>query len=320
MELINANASSLIQLNNLKSTQNLSQILNKNGYTLQGNETAFNVEPGIMGRLTKFDNIMENIGFFKDIICTAQDGVGEMFSEGESIRSLLEKAREENLSPESMDALEKEVNSRLEQINRIKNSTNFNGVNPFQNPISLNIPDWQSIFTNGLFDNEVVSEEKDTEPSEESMKNVIAEFNVDMKIDGSSDNNSFSMGASAKIQIGYNDDGSLQITVDATMDFDLSGIMENGVKSDNSFDLINQFLDFLKGLGDDLGTASNMFDSMVASGTASIIGDGFAINASNDINIEQESSSSLKGQIVQHASITLDSTANQSPGIAINLL
>ena len=83
---------------------------------------------------------------------------------------------------------------------------------------------------------------------------------------------------------------------------------------------INNFLSLLTGKQNDLGMASGIMDSLFAKASATIEGDGFFISADNNVNIEQNSSNSLKGQIVQHASITLDNSANQSPNIAINIL
>ena len=320
MQTVNSNLPQLFQVSNTNNTTvSLNSVLNnKNSFFADfSKDFAFKVELDMLCKMLNFDDVMTNVVAFKDLVDTAQNSVGSMTREGESIRSLLQKAREEELSPESLDALEKEVNTRIAEISRLRNATNYNGINPFNNAVSLEIPNWQDLFGDNFFETQSVNEESS---DSSGLQNVIAEFNVDMSIEGSSNNKSFNMGATAKIQIGYNDEGSLVVTVDATMDFDLSGISENGVKSDESWDIINRFLELLNGMNSDFNNASSMFDSMMAKGSASIMGNGFAIDATNEINMEKETSSSLKGQIVQHATITLDSTANQTPSIAINLL
>jgi len=69
-----------------------------------------------------------------------------------------------------------------------------------------------------------------------------------------------------------------------------------------------------------MGNASNFINNLFASASASIQGDGFSIDATNDINMLSDDSKTLQGQIVQHAAITLANTTNFGPNIAINIL
>ena len=320
MENINPNVSSLVQISKAGSVTNFNPVLSsiEAAKKAMPNDAAFKVMPGMSNGFEDFDNMLGNIWSMKSVVNAAQSGISSMIQQGESIRSLVQKAREEELSPESLDAIEKEVQSRLEQINNIRQNTFFNGINPFEGAVSLNIPNFQEIFGD-FFANKPEAVEEAEEGEEENFTE-IASFKFDMTIDGKSNGMGFNMGASATVKIGYTDDGSLQITVDTTMDFDLSKMMEQGIKSDDTFDMINNFIAMLTGRNNELGQASNMLESLFASGSASIVGDNFAIDATNDINITNDSSKSIQGQIVQHAKITLDSTANQCPSIAINLL
>ena len=155
--------------------------------------------------------------------------------------------------------------------------------------------------------------------NEEETTNAISEmlgtFDIDISIEG----DGFSIGGSAKIEIGYTEDGALQINVDASMDYDLSGLVgKGGVTSDGAFDLINNFINMLGVQQGDLGNAQNFLDAIfeqlfnVMNGGTQALPDG--------VEIEQDSSNSLKGKMVQQASITLDGMANQAPNIAINIL
>ena len=146
------------------------------------------------------------------------------------------------------------------------------------------------------------------------ISNMLASFDIDISVEG----DGFSFGGSAKIEIGYTEDGALQINVDASMDFDLSGLVNNGVSSDEAWDLINNFLEMLGVQEGDLGNAQNltdlmfekMFDVMTKKQDAMV--QGFSQNV--------DSSETLKGHLVQQASITLDGMAGQAPSIAINIL
>ena len=145
------------------------------------------------------------------------------------------------------------------------------------------------------------------------ISNMLASFDIDISVEG----DGFSFGGSAKIEIGYTEDGALQINVDASMDFDLSGLLNNGVSSDEAWDMINQFLDMLGVQEGDLGNAQNLMDALFE-----MLFDKMADRQylPDGVEVEMDSSNSLKGHMVQQASITLDGMAGQAPSIAINIL
>ena len=275
------------------------------------NDAAFKVEAP--DRFAMFDDVANNIAVFQDMLNYTNNNVNSMLEQGKSLCDLINKAREGDLSEENLSAIEDEVKARIEAIQNIRDNANYNGINPFDGAVSLNIPQWLDIF--GVQD----TVEK---PAESTMSEVIASFTFDMSMAGNTDNSEFNVGATATVNIGYNEDGSLQIDVDTTMDFDLSGITSEGVGSDNALDIINNFINMLMGKQNGLNNANSLMENLFAQATASasIVGDGFRIDATNDIQFENESSKSLRGQIMQHASIVLDSSANLSPSIAINIL
>ena len=315
MQMINTNLSSLM----LQLTQASSKGISSFGHNFCGNKTGVGKDiacvcaPEVTENFSPFDKTVSNFAAFNDMIATAQTGLSQMKSHGEGIRAIIERAREEGLSDELLASLEEEVNERLAAIQQIKENTTFNNINPFERVFSLDVPEWQDYIASP-------KTEEGEENDDNSMSEVLASISFDMSVNGDDENSAFSIGASATIEIGINKDGALQINVDATMDFDLSGLTQDGLGSDSALDMINRFIELITGKQNDLNTASNIMTGLFASATANIEGNGFAISASNDINMESMSSKELKGQIVQHASITLDSTANQIPSIAINLL
>lgn len=311
MEAANTNFAAVMLLNQTNSTISFNPA---NFMRDQGGINKFLTDsgaflPDIATNFTQFDSTMDNFAFFKDMITTAENGISQMIQHGESIHSLIEKAKEEGITTETLDAIQKEVDSRIAEIQKIRDNTFFKGINPYDGSFSMNIPKWEELFK---------ADEKEEEQEEGGIKDLIASFDIDMNIGAEGLN----LGTKATVQIGYTEEGDLQITVDASMDFDLSALSKEGVSSNNAMDIINNFLALLTGKQNGLNSANNLFDNMFAqlSGNASIVGDGFKIDATNDINMEGDSSKNLKGQIVQHATITLDSTANQMPSIAINLL
>jgi len=261
------------------------------------------INTNLSPRVSSFDLMMNNIAFFKDAITTAQDGISAMKNEGEGIRDLILKAKEEGITPELLDKIQKEVDSKLTQIQQIKDNTNYNGINLFNSSFSLDIPNWQDYIGSS-----------NVEEARENLAETLASFDIDINING----DGFSIGASAKIDIGYNDDGALQITVDASMDYDLSGLMEHGVESDEAFEMINNFLNMLGVQQGDLGNVSNILDALFSQSMNFL--DNYQSTSENGGIEVEEGSNSLKGKIVQQASLILDGFANQAPSIAINIL
>lgn len=304
MELINSNLSAMNQVG-VNQSNNLCPLVrdtNSAHKNVIGNDAAAFMH-NLSGAFSNFDMVMNNFAAFRDIISVAQDGISAMKSQGESIRDLVMRAKEEGVTPELLDAIQKEVDERVAEIGRIKESTNFNGINPFGGSFSLDIPDIQSLLgTSGR-------EEANNEISE-----MMASFDIDISIEG----NGFSIGGSAKIEIGMTEDGALQINVDASMDYDLSGLLNNGVSSDDAFDLINNFINMLGVQQGDLGNAQNFLDAIFEQIFNTMNNGQRALP--EGLEIESDSSNSLKGHMVQQASITLDGAANQMPNIAINIL
>lgn len=260
--------------------------------------------PDMSNAGSNFDMVMNNFAAFKDIISVAQSGIADMKAQGESIRDLVAQAKQEGITPELMDKIQAEVDSRVAEIQRIKDGANFNGINPFNGSFSLDVPDILSLM--GKEHKEEVTGE---------ISNMLASFDIDMTIEG----DGFSIGGSAKIEIGYTEDGALQINVDANMDYDLSGLVgKGGVTSDGAFDLINNFINMLGVQQGDLGNAQNFLDAIIEQIFNAM--EGNSEDIPEGVEVQPDSSNTLKGHMVQQASITLDGMAGQAPNIGINIL
>lgn len=300
MDQINANAAHLIPMEGNMPMISFNQMNGVKALPFN-NDNACAFMPNCPQALSKFDMLMDNFAAFKDILTTAYDGVSAMKTEGESIRDLIQQAKEEGITPELLDKIQAEVEQRLANIKNIKESTNYNGMNPFGGTFSLDIPDWRDYI-----------ESPSSDEARNEIKDMVASFDIDMNIEG----DGFKIGGSAKINIGVTEDGALQISVEADMDFDLSGLLDKGVNSDEAMNMINEFLGMLGMTQNDFGTTLGMLDSIwnrtMDSMEKKALPDG--------LEITTDSSNSLKGHIAQQASITLDGMAGQMPNIAINIL
>lgn len=301
MESINPSFSPLVKVNREAQSAAFQPISAGAGKQKFVNDVAASM-PALLTNGATFDAITNNIANFKDMLSVAQNGVFQMREQGECIRNLIAQAREEGVTPELLDKIQAEVDSRLGEIRKIREGVEFNGVHPLMENFKLDVP-------NVL---ELMGAQNKAEASGE-ISNMLASFDIDISVEG----DGFSFGGSAKIEIGYTDDGALQINVDASMDFDLSGLLNNGVSSDEAWDMINQFLDMLGVQEGDLGNAQNFMDALFEMLFDKMAGRQYLPDG---VEVEMDSSNSLKGHMVQQASITLDGMAGQAPSIAINIL
>ena len=269
-------------------------------------------EPGL-----EFAN---NIAAFKDMISTAQDTLSLIQAQGDSIYSLIQRAHSGECSEEELGQINSDIAAKISEINQLYQSSQFMGVNPFSEKFGISIPNWQDLIpVTKPEETEDVQEGEGTEKNENKITNPITSISFDCDISAVIDGATVNMTASATIDIGFTEDGALQMAVDASLDYDLSGIVKNGADSNEAMDIINKFLNLLTGKQNDLGIASNFLDGIYNNSlTIGEWSDYF--QGLNLVETDEDSSSYIKGQIVQQAKITLDSSANQIPSIAINLL
>ena len=302
MDAINSGIISSIQANKMLSSISFNPTV---GGAMQKfvNDTATS-KPDVSNASFGFDMLMNNFAAFKDIISVARNGVSQMKEQGESIRDLVKQAQEEGVTPELMDKIQAEVDARVAEIQRIRDGAEYNGINPFNGQFSLDIPNILELMG-----------AKDKEEFSNTISEKMASFDIDINIEGEG----FSIAGSANIEIGFTEDGAFQINVDASMDYDLSGLVgKGGVTSDGAFDLINNFVNMLGVQQGDLGNAQNFLDAIIEQ-IFNAMG-GSSEESPDGVEIQPDSSNTLKGKMVQQASITLDGMAGQAPNIAINIL
>ena len=302
MDSISTNLASLVSQTNKSMLPMISFQPNANSKVYENMNDVAAFVPGMLSGGTGFDSLMNNVAAFKDILSVAQGSMSAMREKGEGIRDLLAQAREEGVTPELLDKIQAEVESRLADIQRIRDGASFNGINPFDGKFSLDIPDILGLMG-----------AKDKEEASGEITNMLASFDIDMSVEG----DGFSIGGSAKIEIGYTDDGALQINVDASMDYDLSGLLDHGLTSDEAFEMINNFLNMLGLQQGDMGNAQNFLDALIEQIFSVMDGKN---SLPEGLEVSPDSSNSLKGTMTQQASITLDGMAGQAPNIAINIL
>ena len=193
MESINPNVSSAMQSEQMQSLISFNPTHAGCGNIKNAvNDAAFSCMPQVFGAAPSFDTLMNNFAAFKDIISVAQGGISEMKSQGESIRDLVKQAQEEGITPELLDEIQAEVDARVAQIQRIRDGADYNGINPFNGSFSLDVPNILELMG-----------KQNKEEFSKDISDMMASFDIDIKIEG----DGFSIGGSAKIEIGMTEDG-----------------------------------------------------------------------------------------------------------------
>ncbi len=122
------------------------------------------------------------------------------------------------------------------------------------------------------------------------------------------------------LQVSIHGDDYSNIVFDTKAKYDLFIIKTNGAQYRRSFSIIDDFLNNLSEKCTELGSVSNRLESSLDSNYTDINNLTSSLSTFRDADIATESSNYIKMQILQQASATLLSTANQMPSIALQLL
>ena len=134
-----------------------------------------------------------------------------------------------------------------------------------------------------------------------------------------SDGSTTQIDTTTTLQVGINGDSSSRITTDTSFIFNFSSL-QRGMENESTFAAIQEFNNLLSQKQTELGAVSNRLESVL---------DEIAIKYDNlvssrstlrDADIAEVSAEYIQQQILQQASATLLSTANQSPSIALQLI
>ena len=144
MVSINTNLSSLIVQQNLsQSTNALNKAIERmtTGFKLNhasDNAANYSIAHNMLSKLSSYDVAVENISMGMDLINTAQDSIALMQSHAQRLMDLWTQAQNGTYGKESLDAINSEAQSRIKEINRIYENTEYNGIKL----LDYDLPDW----------------------------------------------------------------------------------------------------------------------------------------------------------------------------------
>ena len=121
------------------------------------------------------------------------------------------------------------------------------------------------------------------------------------------------------LQIGLNGNSSSSIGFDVSFTYDLS-LVGVDLASDEALNTVDDFINMLSEQETKLGAVQNRLESALESISVNIENLTSSLSTIRDADIAEVSAQYIQQQILQQASATLMSTANQSPSIALQLI
>ena len=286
--------SSLIVQSNLNAATNM---LNRSiermttGFKINhasDNAAGYSIAINWKKQLSSLDVAADNAATGADMMTTLEDTYSLISTHLQRVRDLTEQAANGTYGSESLKAISSEITARLEEIDRIANNCDFNGLRmmdgSMKNDVFLQI---------GLY--------SDTDSQIALSKNLFLDAHVATLFTDFGDTPDATIESVAKLCSGY--DGSV-----------ITGNQKDMLNKIDS--VINQ----ISARNTTLGAAQNRIESAAESIGVQTENLTSSLSTLRDADIAEESSNYIKAQILQQASATLLATANQAPSIALNLL
>lgn len=348
---INTNVSSLVAQRNLNSATNaLNSSLERmtTGYKInhaKDNAAGYSISNLWVTQLGSLDVAADNAATGSDMLTTAEETYGLLTSHIQRVRDLTEQAANGTYGSQSLKAIQSEIVARLQEVNRIAANSEFNGIKLMayaknedgdnasdvgitargvdlqvglyadaNSRINLDVKLFSDASLNGLFNitstymPTVESPDKDlaTLVKEATKEKDGSIDDLTNTTDGLKNLNAFAAACSGLI---YDTDKGT---------FSIQGGELNGAK---------EMLKFLDGAINDIsyrvtkiGAAQNRVESAISALDVQSQNITSSLSTLRDTDVAEESSSYIKAQILQQASATLLSTANQLPSLALNLI
>jgi len=254
-----------------------------------------------------------NTALGSSLLSTVEGNYGLISDHLQRIRDLTEQAANGTYASDSLKAIKSEISQRLSEIDRVTNSTTYNGISllngaagstlPAQAGINLQVGTTSSSNSVITLDKSIFAS---TLSSSLTWKNIASVTNSDgfavagkITANFASGTNDMFATECAGLGTGANDGTNGATQMLAVLDYAINNVTSRTTT---------------------VGVYQNRIDS--ASDALTVQGDNLTSSLSTvrDTDVASESSKYLSAQILQQASATLLTTANQSPSIALNLI
>ena len=310
---INTNISSLIaqrNLNDATNALNLSIERMTTGFKINhaaDNAAGYSISNMWVTQLGSLDVASDNAATGADMLTTAEETYSLLSSHLQRVRDLTEQAANGTYGSQSLKAIKAEIEARLQEVNRIAANAEFNGIN---------LMDGKGVSASGI--NLQVGLYSDAN----SCINLAQSLFADASISG------LFTGALTYVQAVNNTAASINGSLEdfaaacAGLKKGANGYEIGGedVKAVDMLTLIDNAINEISDRTTKIGAAQNRISSAIEALDVQSQNLTSSLSTLRDTDIAKESSNYIQAQILQQASATLLSTANQLPSIALNLV
>lgn len=341
---INTNISSLIaqrSLGNATDAMNTSIERMTTGYKInhsKDNAAGYSIANIWDTQISSLDVASDNAATGMDLLTTAEETYALLTSHLQRVRDLTEQAANGTYGSQSLKAIQAEVYARLQEINRIAANAEFNGIklmafdttDPDNNSdvgmtasginlqvglyaddnsiINLNVACFADASLTGLF-GQMGSEPTTSGASD--LDGVLAAAGKTENFNTPAGMQAFAAACCSLEMTNYDD-------ADDVGTFVLQVDKDSTAKEMLTF--IDQAIDEISSRATRIGAVQNRVESAITALDVQSQNITSSLSTLRDTDIASESSTYIQQQILQQASATLLSTANQLPSIALNLI
>ena len=338
---INTNIASLIaqrSLSNSTNGMNTSLERMSTGYKInhsKDNAAGYSIANKWETQIGSLDVAADNAATGMDLLTTAEETYALLTSHLQRVRDLTEQAANGTYGSGSLKSIQAEVYARLQEISRISANSEFNGIKLMayredgpdvgitadginlqvglyaddNSIINLNVRCFKDASVSGLFGN--MSKLTDADGVLSSAKGENLDANLDTTLNSKAGMEIFAAACTGLVLTSYVED-----TEAAT--FQLQG--DDGHQANEMLQYIDEAINEISERATKIGAAQNRVESAMTALDVQSQNLTSSLSTLRDTDIASESSTYIQQQILQQASATLLSTANQLPSIALNLI
>ena len=355
---INTNISSIIaqrSLNQATNSMNTSLERMSTGYKInhaKDNAAGYSIANSWETKLGSLDVAADNAATGLDLLTTAEETYGLLVSHLQRVRDLTEQAANGTYGSQSLKAIQSEISARLLEINRLSANSEFNGIKLMaydmeddsknkevgitasglnlqvglyadsNSIINLEVDLFAKSNLSGLFGRMAGTEYKSVNNQGQTTTETL---NSLLKAAGAGDDGvtklatvdgveAFAAACCGLVYTAASGSGATAKPASFALQADAQyGAKEMLMFLDSSIDEISSRVTKIGAVQNRVQSAADALDVQSQNLTSSL-------STLRDTDIASESSEYIQQQILQQASATLLSTANQLPSIALNLI
>lgn len=347
---INTNISSLIaqrSLNNATNAMNTSIERMSTGYKInhaKDNAAGYSIANSWETKLGSLDVAYDNAATGLDLLTTAEETYSLLVSHLQRVRDLTEQAANGTYGSQSLKAIQSEVKARLQEVTRISANSEFNGIKLMaytdgeansdvgitasginiqvglysdeNSRINLEIDLFKNASVSGLF-----SALKTSDSEKCGGKQLLSTM-----LDNASYGTTFSGNLNDEVGIETFAAACCNLVYKAAVtgtdpkpaEYYLQTTADSGAKEMLGF--LDSAINDISSRITNIGAVQNRVQSAMTALDVQSQNLTSSLSTLRDTDVAEESSTYIQQQILQQASATLLSTANQLPSIALNLV